>query len=89
MNKKALALRESPDYLTLKQAAEEVGIHPVTFKKYAERLGVTGTAISKYTFYHADDVKRVAKVASNNTPLWIRMIEHDSGRKVKEIIFED
>lgn len=86
---KAQEYLNSPDHCTLKEAAERVGIHPVTFKKYAERIGVVGIPVSKYTFYSQNDVDRVAQVTQDNTPVWIRMIEHDTGRKVKEIIFED
>lgn len=86
---KAKEYLSSPDYMTFKEASQQVGVHPLTFKKYATRLGIEGVAISKYTFYHQDDVKRIAKVTENNTPMWVRMIEHDTGRKVKEIIFED
>lgn len=89
MNKYTRELMDSPDHLTLKEAAERVGIHPVTFKKYAERLGVVGIPVSKYTFFKQKDVERVAQVAQDNTPVWIRMIEHDTGHRVKEIIFEE
>ena len=89
MTEKAREYKNSPDHLTLKKASERVGVHPLTFKKYAARLGIDGFAVSKYTFYHKDDVERIAKVTKDNTPTWISMIEHDTGRKVKEIIFED
>ncbi len=80
---------KNPDFITFKEASQRVGVHPLTFKKYAARLGIEGIAISKYTFYRNEDVERIAKVTENNTPMWVRMIEHDTGRKVKEIIFED
>lgn len=89
MNKQTRELIDSPDHCTLKEAAARVGIHPLTFKKYAARLGVVGVPVSKYTFYRREDVERIAKVVENNTPVWIQMIEHDTGRKVKEIIFDD
>lgn len=79
----------NPDWMIFKKAAQRVAVHPLTFKKYAARLGIEGVAISKYTFYRKEDVERIAKVTETNTPMWISMIEHDTGRKVKEIIFED
>ncbi len=89
MDERVKRYLSSPDYMTLKEASQQVGIHPLTFRKYANRLGIEGVAITKYTFFRKDDVERIAKVTENNTPMWIRMIERDTGRKVKEIIFED
>ncbi len=89
MIERAKEYMNDPNYVTFKQAVQRVGVHALTFKKYAARLGIEGVAVSKYTFYHKDDVERIAKVTKDNTPTWISMIEHDTGRKVKKIVFED
>ncbi len=30
---------KNPDFITFKEASQRVGVHPLTFKKYAARLG--------------------------------------------------
>jgi hypothetical protein len=89
MKKEVKQMLDSPDWCTLRRAVELVGIHPITFRKYAARLGIEGVAISKYTFFRRPDVDRIAQVAATHTPVWISMIERETGRKVKEIIFDD
>lgn len=85
MIQRAKEYLDSPNYLTLKKAAEEAGLDPLTFKKYAANIGVNGTPISKYTFYSRDDVNKIRNIVEGQVPVWIRMIERATGKKVKLI----
>ena len=81
MKQKTKEYIDNPDYVTLKEAAEDVGIDPVTFKKYASRVGIIGTPVSKYTFYLNEDVEKVRKIVGDQVPVWLRMIERATGKK--------
>ena len=81
MRKDLRELLDSPEHLTLKEAANEVGIDPVTFKKYANRIGIVGTPVSKYTFYEKKDVEKVKKIMVDQVPIWLRMLENATGKR--------
>jgi len=83
MKKEVLELRDSPDFATLKEAAEIVGMNAVTFRKYASRLGINGYPISKYTFYRKEDVEKVKKLMVNQVPLMVSVIENFTGKIVR------
>lgn len=81
MVKRAKEYLDNPDYLTLKQAAEEAGLDPVTFKKYASNIGISGNPVSKYTFFTKDDVEKVREMVEKQANIWLRMLEKATQKK--------
>lgn len=74
--------KESPDYLTFGEAVDEVGVALSTFRKYAERLGIYGERISRYTYYRREDVETLRSIFSWGAQDLIVRLETMTGKKV-------
>ena len=81
MIEKAKVYLENPDFLTLKEAAQATGLDPLTFRKYAANIGISGKPVSKYTFFTKDDVAKVRGMVESQANIWLRMLERATNKK--------
>ena len=84
--RKDAELRQNPDFITFKEAVEMVGMYPPTFKKYAERFGISGARVGRCTYYKKDEVERMrVALRDDNVDILIQAIELRTGKKVQLI----
>ena len=72
------------EHITQTEAQEILGIHYLTFKKYAGILGITGEKVGKERFYTKDEVEKIKTLTDKNgyVAKLIKALEKISGKKV-------
>ena len=89
MKQKHKRYAENPDYITQSAALREVEMFPPTFNRYANVLGIHGIREGRCMFYKRSDIERLKSMKNNLFSSAVGIIERETGKKVKEIIFED
>lgn len=89
MKQKDKGYAENPDYITQSAALQEVEMFHPTFNRYANMLGIHGYREGRCMFYKRSDIERLKSMKNNLFSSAVGIIERETGKKVKEIIFED
>lgn len=72
------------EHVTQTEAQEILGIHYLTFKKYATMLGISGEKVGKERFYTTDEVEKIRAFTDKGTYVGklVKALEKATGRKV-------
>ncbi len=81
--KKENYYKNNSNFLTQRMACDELGIHPITFNKYAERFCVIPHYCGKYKYYHREDIEKMQDFFSWGAQDLITRIEKMTGKKVQ------
>ena len=74
--------KDNPDYLTSRQSCEELGIWPLTFKRYVERYAIVGIECGRCTYYHRNDIETMRNFFSWGAQDLVIRLETMTGGKV-------
>lgn len=88
MNKKSI-YQGNPLYFTQTEALEHLGMYHPTFNKYANMLSIHGIREGRCTYYLRSEIERLKSLKGNMFSRAVGIIERETGKKVKQIVFED
>lgn len=89
MVERAKEYKDNPDYMTQSEALQYLQMYHPTFNRYLSMLGIEGTHAGRCVYYKRSDIERLKALKDNMFIRAIGIIERETGKKVKQIVFED
>ncbi len=79
----------NPDYMTQSEALEYLEMYHPTFNRYLNMLGIEGIHEGRCAYYKRSEIERLKSLKGNMFSRAVGIIERETGKKVKQIVFED
>ena len=79
---------DNPAFMTQTEALNILEMYYPTLNRYSRLLGIKSVREGRCTFYRRADIEHIKLLKSSLFSRAVGLIERETGKKVKEIVFE-